>query len=149
MGMKGWAGGSVRIEQRIDVPAEKVAAFIGDFRNAKEWMIGLESVKKLGDDTYRLALESPVGRIEPEARIVEHSPHSIGWVYISAIDGGGRVDVAPERDGCVVTYTGKFSLKRKLLDRAARLAGIERFAHKNGERSLLRLKHLMEARRLR
>ena len=48
----------------------------------------------------------------------------------------------------MVTYTGEFSLKRRLLDRAARLAGIERFARKNGERSLLRLKHLMEARRL-
>jgi uncharacterized membrane protein len=149
MGMISEAGGSVRIEQRMNVPAQKVAAYIGDFRNAKEWMVGLESVKKLTEDTYRLTLESPIGRIEPEARIVEHSPHSIGWVYTSTIDGGGRVDVRPEQDGCVVTYTGEFSLKRRLLDRAARLAGIERFAHKNGERSLLRLKHLMEARRLR
>ena len=149
MGMKGEADGSVRIEQWMDVPAEKVAAYIGDFRNAKEWMVGVESVKKLGEDSYRLTLESPIGRIEPEARIIEHSPHGIGWVYTSTIDGGGRVDVRPEQDGCVVTYTGEFSLKRRLLNRAARLAGIERFAHKNGERSLLRLKHLMEARRLR
>jgi carbon monoxide dehydrogenase subunit G len=148
MGMKGEADGSVRIEQWMDVPAERVAAYIGDFRNAKEWMVGVESVKKRGEDSYRLTLESPIGRIEPEARIIEHSPHSIGWVYTSTIKGGGRVDVAPVQDGCVVTYTGEFSLKRRLLNRAARLAGIERFAHKNGERSLLRLKHLMEARRL-
>ena len=40
-------------------------------------------------------------------------------------------------------------MKRRLLDRAARLAGVERFARKNGERSLARLKHLMEARRYR
>jgi carbon monoxide dehydrogenase subunit G len=148
VGMKGEAGGSIRVEQRMDVPAEKVAAYIGDFRNAKEWMVGLENVKKLGEDSYRLTLESPIGRIEPVASIVEHSSHSIGWVYTSTIDGGGRVDVAPESDGCVVTYTGEFSLKRRLFDRAARLAGVERFARKNGERSLLRLKHLMEARRL-
>jgi uncharacterized membrane protein len=147
--MKGEAGGSVRIEQRIEAPAENVAAYIGDFRNAKEWMVGVESVKKLGDDSYRLTLESPIGRIEPEARIVEHGPHSISWVYTSIINGGGRVGVAPTAGGCVVTYTGEFALKRKLLDRAARFVGVERFARKNGERSLLRLKHLMEARRYR
>jgi uncharacterized protein len=147
--MKGEAGGSVRIEQRMHAPAEEVAAYIGDFRNAKEWMVNVESVKKLGEDSYRLGLESPIGRIEPKARIVEHSPRSIGWVYTSVIDGGGRVDVAPDAGGCVVTYTGEFALKRKLLNRAARFVGVERFAHKNGERSLLRLKHLMEARRYR
>jgi hypothetical protein len=49
----------------------------------------------------------------------------------------------------VVTYAGEFRLKRKLLDRAARLVGVEHFARKNGERSLSRLKHLMEARRYR
>jgi uncharacterized membrane protein len=147
--MKGEAGGSVKIEQRVYAPAEEVAAYIGDFRNAKEWMVGVESVKMLGEDSYRLTLESPVGRIEPEARIVEHGPHSISWVYTSIIDGGGRVDVAPDTDGSVVTYTGEFALKRKLLNRAARFVGVERFAHKNGERSLLRLKHLMEARRYR
>ena len=144
--MKGEVGGSVRVEQRMHAPAEEVAAYIGDFRNAKEWMVGVESVKKLGEDSYRLALESPIGRIEPEARIVEHGPRGISWVYTSVIDGGGKVDVAPDADGCVVTYTGEFALKRKLLDRAARFVGVERFAHKNGERSLLRLKHLMEAR---
>jgi hypothetical protein len=63
------------------------------------------------------------------------------------IEGGGLVTVSPEADGCVVSYTGEFWLKRKLLDRAARLVGVERFARKNGERSLSRLKHLMEARR--
>jgi carbon monoxide dehydrogenase subunit G len=147
--MKGEVGGSVRVEQRMHAPAEEVAAYIGDFRNAKEWMVGVESVKKLGEDSYRLALESPIGRIEPEARIVEHGPRGISWVYTSVIDGGGKVDVAPDTDGCVVTYRGEFALKRKLLNRAARFVGVERFARKNGERSLLRLKHLMEARRYR
>ena len=47
----------------------------------------------------------------------------------------------------MVNYKGEFRLRRRLLDRAARLAGVERFARKNGERSLSRLKHLMEARR--
>jgi len=145
--MKRETGGSIRIEQRVYAPAEEVAAYIGDFRNAKEWMVGVESVKKLGEDSYRLTLESPIGRIEPDAKIVEHGPHSISWVYTSVIDGGGRVDVAPESDGSRVAYSGEFSLKRRLLNRAARLAGIEHFARKNGERSLLRLKHLMEARR--
>ena len=147
--MREEVGGSVEIEQRIDAPPEKVAAFIGDFRNAKEWMVGVESIEQLGERDYRLTLESPIGRIEPEARIVEHGPRSISWVYTSIIDGGGRVDVSPDSDGCVVTYTGEFALKRKLLDRAARFVGVERFARKNGERSLLRLKHLMEARRYR
>ncbi len=144
--MKGEVGGSVSIEQRIDAPAEKVAAYVGDFRNAKEWMVGVESIEWLGEGDYRLTLESPIGRIEPEAQIVEHGPHSIRWVYTSTIEGGGRVDVAPEADGCVVFYSGEFRLKRRLLDRAARLVGVERFARKNGERSLSRLKHLMEAR---
>ena len=147
--MKGESGGSVRIEQLVHAPAEEVAAYIGDFRNAKEWMVGVESVKKFGEDSYCLALESPIGRIEPEARTVEHGPRSISWVYTSIIDGGGKVDVAPDADGCVVTYTGEFALKRKLLNRAARLVGVKRFARRNGERSLLRLKHLMEARRYR
>jgi uncharacterized membrane protein len=143
------AGGAVRIQQRMDAPAEEVAAYIGDFRNAKEWMVGVESVKRLGEDSYRLELESPIGRIEPEARIVEHSPRSLSWVYTSVVDGGGKVDVSADADGCVVTYTGEFALKRTLLNRAARLIGVERFARQNGERSLLRLKHLMEARRYR
>ena len=145
--MKGEAGGSVNIEQRIEAPAEKVAAYVGDFRNAKEWMVGVESIEQLGEREYRLTLESPIGRIEPEAEVVEHGPHSIRWVYTSMIEGGGRVDVWPEADGCVVSYNGEFRLKRRLLDRAARFAGVERFARKNGERSLSRLKHLMEARR--
>jgi carbon monoxide dehydrogenase subunit G len=146
--MSSEVGGSVSIEQRIDAPPEQVAVYIGDFRNSKEWMVGVERVERLEDDSYRLTLESPVGRLEPEVRIVEHGPHSIRWVYTSTIEGGGRVGVSPEPDGgCVVSYTGEFRLKRKLLDRAVRLAGAERFARRNGERSLMRLKHLMEARR--
>ncbi len=145
--MRGEVGGSVSIEQRIDAPAEKVAAFVGDFHNAKEWMVGIEGIEQLGERDYRLTLESPIGRIEPEAQIVEHGPRSIRWVYTSTIEGGGRVDVSPEADGCLVSYNGEFRLKRRLLDRAARFVGVERFARKNGERSLSRLKHLMEARR--
>ncbi len=149
MGMKGVTGGSVSIEQRINAPAEKVATYVGDFRNAKEWMVGIDSIEQLGERDYRLTLESPIGRIEPEAKIVEHGPHSISWVYTSMIEGGGRVDVSPEAEDCVVAYSGEFRLKRKLFNRAARFVGVERFARKNGERSLLRLKHLMEARRYR
>ena len=147
--MKGETSGSVMIEQRMNAPAEKVAAYVGDFRNAKEWMVGVESIEQLGESDYRLTLESPIGRIQPEAKIVEHGPHSISWVYTSMIEGGGWVEVSPEMDGCVVSYSGEFHLKRKLLDRAARFVGVERFARKNGERSLSRLKHLMEARRYR
>lgn len=140
--------GAVVIEQRIEAPLEKVAAYIGDFKNAKEWMVGVDSVQKTGDDSYCLTLESPVGKIKPEARIVEHAPTSIRWVYTSTIEGGGKVDVAPKANGvCLVTYAGEFRFRRGLLDRAARMVGIERFARRNGERSLARLKHLMEARR--
>jgi carbon monoxide dehydrogenase subunit G len=147
--MKPGAGGSLDIAQRIYAPAEEVAAFIGDFRNAKEWMVGVEAVERLGEDRYRLTLESPIGRLDPEVTVVEHGPHTIRWVYDTKIEGGGQVDVSPEADGCLVTYRGEFRLKRRLLDRAARLAGVERFARKNGERSMARLKHLMEARRYR
>jgi hypothetical protein len=95
-----------------------------------------------------LALDSPIGRIEPEVEIVERGNESISWVYASAVEGGGRVDVSPGTNGgCVVSYAGEFHLRRRFLDRAARFVGAERFARKNGERSLSRLKHLMEARR--
>ena len=141
-------GGSVSIKQHIDAPPETVASYIGDFRNAKAWMVGVEGVEQLRENSYRLTLESPVGKLEPEAKVVEHGPRSIRWIYTSTIEGGGRVDVSPSGGtGCVVSYTGEFRLKRKLLDRAARMVGMERFAHRNGERSLARLKHLMEARR--
>jgi len=141
-------GGTVNIEQRIEAPPERVAAFISDFRNAREWMVGVESVEPLGDDCYRLGLNSPIGRIEPEVEIVERGNESISWVYTSAVEGGGRVDISPGTNGgCVVSYAGEFHLKRRFLDRAARFVGAERFARKNGERSLSRLKHLMEARR--
>ncbi|HZH04893.1 MAG TPA: SRPBCC family protein [Myxococcaceae bacterium] len=141
-------GGTVSIEQWIEAPPERVAAFISDFRNAKEWMVGVESVVPLGDDRYRLTLDSPIGRIEPEVEIVERGPERISWVYASAVAGGGRVDVSPDTNGgCVVSYAGEFHLKVRFLDRAARFVGAERFARKNGERSLSRLKYLLEARR--
>jgi len=139
---------TVDIEQRIDAPVETVAAYIGDFRNAKEWMVGVESVEKLSEDVFRLRLESPIGKLAPEARVVEHGPRNIRWVYVSTVEGGGAVAVSPEGNGtCVVTYTGDFRLRSKILNRAARAVGMERFARMNGERSLSRLKHLMEARR--
>ena len=148
MGLKSGHGGRVSIEQRMAAPAEKVSHYISDFRNAREWMVGVESVERLGEDSYRLALDSPIGKIEPEVRIIEQSPEGIRWVYTTSIEGGGRMDVSPDAaGGCVVSYTGEFHLKRKLFDRAARLVGAERFARTNGERSLSRLKYLMEARR--
>jgi carbon monoxide dehydrogenase subunit G len=129
-------------------PAEKVSGYISDFRNAREWMFGVESVERLGEDSYRLVLESPIGRIEPEVRMIERGLESIRWVYTTSIEGGGRMEVSPDDGGgCVVSYTGEFHLKRKLFDRAARLVGAEKFARANGERSLSRLKYLMEARR--
>jgi uncharacterized protein len=148
LGVKSGHGGSVRIEQRVAAPPEKVSAYVSDFRNAREWMVGVESVERLGEGSYRLALDSPIGKIEPEVRMVEQSPESISWVYTSTIEGGGKVDVSPDAGGgCLVSYTGEFHLKRRLLDRAARFVGAERFARTNGERSLTRLKYLMEARR--
>jgi carbon monoxide dehydrogenase subunit G len=146
--MRQQPGGSVSIEQHIDAPPETVASYIGDFRNAKEWMVGVEGVEQLGESSYRLTLDSPIGKLKPGAKVVEHGPHSIRWIYTSTIEGGGKVDVSPSGGaGCVVSYTGEFRLKRKLLDRAARMVGVERFARRNGERSLVRLKSLMEARR--
>jgi predicted Zn-dependent protease with MMP-like domain len=65
--IESWAGdevsneGSLAIEQEIDAPAEGVAAYIGDFTNAKEWMVGVEGVERLSEDCYRMMLESPVG----------------------------------------------------------------------------------------
>ncbi len=142
---------SIAIEQHIEAPASNVAAYIGDFRNAKEWMVGIEGVERLSKDTYRLMLESPVGRLEPEVRILEHGEGLIHWLYTSAIEGDGKITVAPAENGhsCVVSYTGAFRLKSRVLNRAARFVGIERFARRNGERSLQRLKHLMEARHYR
>ena len=140
--------GAVAIEQRVDAPAEEVATFVGDFRNATAWMVGVEGVERLGEDAYRLSLDTPIGKVHPEIRMLEHSLSSIRWVYTSAVEGGGRVDVSPDGNGgCVVSYAGEFGLKRRLLNKAARFAGAERFARRNGERSLLRLKSLMEARR--
>ena len=149
MGIKSQEAGSVAIEQHIDAPAPAVGSYIGDFRNAKEWMVGVEGVEQLSEDSYRLILESPVGRLEPEVKILEHGDSAIRWTYTSTIEGSGEVTVsARENDSsCVVSYVSGFRLKTKVLARAARFVGVERFARRNGERSLLRLKHLMEARR--
>ena len=140
---------SVAIEQHMAAPPEMVAAFVGDFRNAEQWMVGVEGIEPLGNDAYKLEIESPIGRIHPEVRVLEHSPTTVRWIYASAVEGGGRVDIVPDANGgCRVSYEGEFHLKSGLLDRAARLVGAERFARNNGERSLARLKHLMEAHRL-
>ena len=154
MGIERQHAASVSIQQRVHAPAEEVASYIGDFRNAKEWMVGVEGVERLGEDSYRLMLESPVGKLEPEAKILEHGDDSIRWIYTSVIEGSGVVTVAPDSgaggaDGssCIVSYTSDFRLRSKMLNRAARFVGLEHFARRNGERSLLRLKHLMEARR--
>lgn len=137
--------GSVRLEQRIQAPAEKVAGYISDFRNAKGWMVGVETVEPLGEDAYRIRLDTSVGKLEPDVRITHRGERSLSWVYTSVVEGGGEVEVRPTQDGCDILYTGDFGLKRKLLGKAARLAGMERFARRNGERSLGRLKALMEA----
>ncbi len=139
----------VAVEQHVDAPAENVSSYIGDFRNAKEWMVGVEGIEKLSEDSYRLMLESPVGRLTPEARVLEHGDGLIRWSYLTTIEGGGEVTVLSDDGGasCLVTYTGDFRLKNKALMRAARFVGIERFARRNAERSLTRLKQLMEARR--
>jgi hypothetical protein len=148
-GGRGAGKGTITIEQHIDAPSTSVAAYIGDFRNAKEWMVGVEGVERLSEDSYRLMLESPVGRLEPEVIVLEHGEGLVRWVYTSTIEGGGAVAVVPAENGssCLVSYTGGFRLRGKILNRAARFVGMERFARINGERSLLRLKHLMEARR--
>jgi carbon monoxide dehydrogenase subunit G len=142
---KSGPGGSIRLEQRIQAPAEKVTGYISDFRNAKEWMAGVETVESLGGEDYRIKLDTPVGKLEPGVRITHRNESTVGWVYTSTVDGGGTVEVRPTDNGCDIVYTGDFQLKRKLLGRVARLAGMERFARRNGERSLVRLKALMEA----
>ncbi len=149
MGIKPQETESVAIEQHIEAPAPAVASYIGDFRNAKEWMVSVEGVEQLSEDSYRLILESPVGRLEPDVKILEHGNSAIRWTYTSVIEGSGEVTVSETSNGssCVVSYVSDFRLKGKILNRAARFVGIEHFARKNGERSLLRLKHLMEARR--
>ena len=57
--MNSGAKGSVRIEQQVEAPLERVAAYISDFRNAREWMVGVEAVEPLGEESFRLTLESP------------------------------------------------------------------------------------------
>ena len=139
--------GSVAIKERIEAPATGVAAYIGDFRHAKDWMVGVESVQQLGEDEYRLEIETPIGRIKPTVRMLEHNSERIRWVYDSAIEGGGLVEVSPSGNGsCVVAYTGDFQLRQGVLGRISKVLGSS-FARRNGERSLERLKYLMEAHR--
>ncbi len=138
------------IEERIDAPAGTVAAYIGDFRNAKEWMVGVEEVQHLRDETYKLRLESPVGVLEPTVHVTRRDGKEIHWSYASAMEGDGRVSIVPDGasgSSCLVSYKGQFQLRGRFAGRMSRLVGMQRFARKNGERSLSRLKALMEARR--
>lgn len=144
------ASGTTVIEERIDAPAPRVAAYVGDFRNAKEWMVGVEEVRHLRDEVYKLRLESPVGVLEPEVRVTLREGGEIHWSYTSAIEGDGRVSIVPDAtssDSCRVTYKGQFQLRGRFAERMGRFVGMQRFARKNGERSLARLKSLMEARK--
>lgn len=139
---------AVEIFKKVAAPRARVAEYIEDFRNAREWMVGVEGIERIGDDEYKLTIESPVGKLEPEARIAEHRPGFISWEYTSTVEGGGKVEVVEDKGGeSVVRYTGKFRLKGAILSRAAKAVGMEGFARRQGERSLDRLKHLMEARR--
>lgn len=146
--MKKKDDGTVKIQKRIDAPAALVADYMGDFRHAKEWMVGVEDVKSLQEDKYRLKLDTPIGKLEPEVTVNEHSPARVNWSYSSTVEGGGLVEISPDgTGGSIVTYIGEFRLKQRLLGRVAKAAGMDHFARRNGERSLERLKYLMEARR--
>ena len=61
--------------------------------------------------------------------------------------GGGNSGGGNSGGGCRITYRGRFQLRGRFAERMARLVGMQRFARKNGERSLARLKSLMEARK--
>ncbi|MGB3683415.1 MAG: SRPBCC family protein [Rubrobacteraceae bacterium] len=141
-------GQPLTIRQRIEAPAPLVAAYMGDFRHARHWMVGVEDVELLGGNTYRLRLDTPIGKLAPEVTVHEHNPERVRWSYDSVVDGGGLVEISSDGTGVsVVTYSGEFRLRRRFLGRIARAAGMDRFVLSNGERSLERLKHLMEARR--
>lgn len=137
----------VDVERSILVPAERVSGYVSNFENAREWMVGIEGVERTSEDGYRMVIDTPVGRLEPEADIVEARPDHIRWVYTSAMDGEGRVDVLGSQDGsgCTVRYRGGFRIRGRILGRAAKAVGMEGFARRQGERSLERLKSLMEA----
>jgi len=140
--------GVVTIAQRIGAPAGKVVAYVDDFRNAESWMVGVSGVEQLSEDRYRVTLEGPVGKLHPEVRVLERSDERFRWEYTSGVGGGGEVTVLPAEDApdssCLVVYEGEFRLGGALASRAARFVGMDRFARKMGEKSLDRLKALME-----
>ncbi|WP_119068667.1 SRPBCC family protein [Rubrobacter indicoceani] len=140
---------SVNVERFMAAPAREVAGYLLDFRNVREWMVGVEDVRRTSDNAYRLVVKTPIGRLEPAADVVESGLDRIRWVYTSAVEGDGEVDVSGSSSGCTVRYRGDFSVRGRILGRAAKTAGMENFAHRQGERSLERLKHLMEAGRYR
>jgi uncharacterized membrane protein len=139
---------TVTITQRIDAPAGEVVAYVDDFRNAEGWMVGVSGVEQLSEDLFKVTLDGPVGKLRPEVRVLERSDERFRWEYASGIEGGGEVTVAPAEDApdssCNVVYTGEFRLGGALASRAARFVGVDRFAKRMGERSLDRLKEIME-----
>ena len=134
MGVKPGHGGSVSIEQRVAAPAEKVSAYISDFRNAREWMVGVENVERLGEDDLPPGPRQPhrQDRARGADNGAEPREHKLGLHLHHRRRGpGGRL--ARRRGGCLVSYTGEFHLKRRLLDRAARFVGAEKLRpHQRG-----------------
>lgn len=135
----------VDVERNVAAPAAFVAEYVSDFENAREWMVGVEEISRTSENGYRLVVETPIGRLEPEADVIEARPDHIRWVYTSAVDGEGQVDVTESGANCTVRYRGGFTVRGRILGRAAKVVGMEDFARRQGERSLERLKSLMEA----
>jgi len=138
---------AVTVAQRVEAPASEVVAYVEDFGNAPEWMVGVSGVERLSEDRYRFALDGPAGRMQPEVRVLEHTEERFRWEYVSGVEGGGEVTVAPTEDApdssCIVVYAGEFRLGGRLSG-AARFMGLDKFARKMGERSLDQLKEIME-----
>ena len=65
---------SVRVERHVLVPAARVSGYVLDFENAREWMVGVENVRRTAEDAYRLAIDTPIGLLEPAATVVEARP---------------------------------------------------------------------------
>lgn len=137
---------SVDVESSIEAPASRVSRYLSDFENAREWMVGIEHISRTSEAGYRLVIDTPIGRLHPEADVVETRPDFIRWVYTSAVAGEGAVNVMETDFGCTVRYRGNFEVRGRILGRAAKAVGMEGFARKQGARSLERLRHLMEAR---
>ena len=75
MGLSPEAKGSVLYRSSADAPSESVGGVYRDY--AREWMVGVEEVE-LGEDDYRLSLQTPIGMLSPEVRVIEHGSGTIG-----------------------------------------------------------------------